>query len=242
MTQPTHPDERPLRLSIAHLLLWTLATAAWLAIGRESLTPAETPRERTAWSALLIFSSMFQGAAVCGVGLWLDATVRRRYRFPTEPGHWLLLASGAQGLTGLIVYAVWMLEPDSNLWPLYIVPTQTVGCMMALMALVRCCDAKRWTGMFVVNLAESALALVVTGLSVTFDYSINRQLFFIFFACLAECVPRPTALVVAVILDRRQWIRRDFAHWTGVAVIVGNSFLALASCVALLWSILYFGM
>ena len=105
--QPTAATAEGNRLSIAHLLLWITTTAAVFGFlqrhSPESSPPVssgdarldqirEQVREVERWEfiSMLTFAPAY-GVTLAGVILAAWRVATRRFGFPTQPGHWLLL-------------------------------------------------------------------------------------------------------------------------------------------------------
>src|SRR5437879_6422693 len=81
------------RLRIAHIMLWTACTAAYLAVQR--LWPPEcSVRVGDARLAFLAAFAFLAGPSLAALVL-LPVWRRAGHRFPSYPGEWLLLISGA---------------------------------------------------------------------------------------------------------------------------------------------------
>jgi hypothetical protein len=90
------------RLKIAHLLLWITTTAFFLSIARLEIRSWETVQPETAQEAFrnwLRITVMLATAPIAGAGISAVALAVYRWltgglRFPSQPGHVLLLAIG----------------------------------------------------------------------------------------------------------------------------------------------------
>jgi hypothetical protein len=94
------------RLTIAHLLLWTAATAFVVSVFPQHwlrtrlppfvIVPATEHVERQRlfekWSIVAV--SPFYGVAVASVVIAGSRLLQRRAGFPSQPGHWLLVQTG----------------------------------------------------------------------------------------------------------------------------------------------------
>ncbi len=106
--------EQP-RLGIIHLMLWTAGTAIVLTIDRiaQDLVPEESspldsirPWMSAAWAVVI-------GPAIA---TWA-VLIRRRLRgirFPTQPGEWLLLVSGASYVFSQLCTTIGQLTQDAD--------------------------------------------------------------------------------------------------------------------------------
>src|SRR5438105_8810694 len=81
------------RLRIAHIMLWTACTAAYLAVQRLWL-PEGSSRVGEARLAFLAAFAFLAGPSLAALVL-LPVWRRGGYRFPSYPGEWLLPISGA---------------------------------------------------------------------------------------------------------------------------------------------------
>ena len=96
----------PFHLTIAHLLLWTAATAFVVSIFPRDWLRTSLPlsgnmtaeelvaRQRLfeKWSVVAV--APFYGAAVTSVAIAGSRLLQRRSDFPVQPGHWLLVQTG----------------------------------------------------------------------------------------------------------------------------------------------------
>lgn len=96
----------PFRLTIAHLLLWTAATAFvvsifprdWLRMSLPlsgDMTAEElVARQRLFEKWSIVAVAPFYGAALTSVAIAGSRLLQRRTDFPAQPGHWLLVQTG----------------------------------------------------------------------------------------------------------------------------------------------------
>ena len=166
MSEPAHasagtasslPSARPTtenRLSIAHLLLWTTTTALILA-GLQLIKPEATfaedqqldpqllammarVRESYRWqhATILLFSPVY-GAAIAGAALAIWRLTTRRFGFPAQPGHWLLLMIAVSPV--VVIIARLQILP-----PLQLVVAHILWAGLALGAVMQRIGPRRW--------------------------------------------------------------------------------------------------
>ncbi len=106
------PSEEPQpphnRLTIAHLMLWTLGSAIILA-GFRAFAQQPQPDQGRISTILSIFYLAYclpLGAQVGSVALWGIQRWGGQRTFLTQPGHWLLLIEGISILLSWVGYAV----------------------------------------------------------------------------------------------------------------------------------------
>ncbi|MDX1946179.1 MAG: hypothetical protein SFU86_12340 [Pirellulaceae bacterium] len=220
------------RLGIAHLLLWTTATAiALAALGAVFPLPTAAMQEemflplqlfRRMWLQRMIAfaAAPAYGAALAGIGLALFRLVRRQPGFPSQPGHWLLLYAGVYFIE--IVGERWLKD-----WPL----NQTlVGavCMalvvgISLLAAWHVRQPLRWRIVFwmfaiaALWMATGMAIIQVVGMEVARD---NLAWFYFMPAILlfAGLWGGP----ICGLIDLFAAEKRDVFHWTGVVVAMAT--------------------
>src|SRR5436190_17187642 len=141
MSCPPAESPPPERLSIAHLMLWTLGSAISLGLYR-AITLAQRPDDR-----LTVVSQVFAliyclpaGARIGGVLLFAWKTLKGDRSFPTQPGHWLLVVEGISTLLLSLGWAATVLFAADQaqsfyLWPVSQVPNCVVTAVAYLAAL-----------------------------------------------------------------------------------------------------------
>jgi len=114
--EPSKPAiiEQP-RLGIIHLMLWTAGTAVALTIDRvaQDLVPEESSLVDPIQPGISAVWAICVGPAI---GAWAILVRRRLHgiRFPTEPGEWLLLVSGASYVFSQLCTTVGQLTQDAD--------------------------------------------------------------------------------------------------------------------------------
>lgn len=229
------------RLSIAHLLLWTAATGVVLAYLQTHKPPppeemhfasvlswpGTTPEAelkklqerysrlfRTQHAVALAVSPVY-GAALVGVALALWRLATRRFGFPVQPGHWLLMIIGS---LALLVAA----HPFVQQLPLspdgadFVLATAMTGVVIVATVVAR--EPLHW---------RCPLALSAGGLGIIdvayvigfFSSSIEPPLIFPLGPFAIAGVP--FVALYCTVLDVAEHRRYDVLHWVGVATLFG---------------------
>ena len=212
-------------------MLWTLGTAIALALFRPFLeTQAPSGSETAArYIAFQKFAALslipFGGASIAALIFAVVHRVRGGKRFPTQPGHWLLVVFGiSYVLTALMRLVLMPSSSGTNQALLYhwgqVAAVLVMICVQVIpVVLVR--DAPRWTIMFSVELLRRVVQLPISiGYAIVFSAAgLSRPAMrmvslvsgLIWFMVLAGSV------VLAVTLFREIHARpqRDYLHWAG---------------------------
>jgi hypothetical protein len=231
----------PIRLGIIHLIVWMASCAASLAILRLSTDESQLPPEYLLSTRLThAIVGIAYGTALGGLLLLVYRRVWHGAKFPSQPGHWLfllgtigLLLDGGALLAARLA-ARWWNPPHGLPFPEYWF-YQTLGWSLgaaigavALWYIARS-QPRRWTA-----LAVCVWLAVVTN-AVTHSLPLARELsgvsipwlfgtwFFgtgpYYYAALlrlcgdALCL---AMLLIAVVIEFRLRIPRDWLHWSGV--------------------------
>jgi hypothetical protein len=221
----------PLRLH--HFFTWTAATAGLLALG--SLFDQETDHVAHWWTLTWLPSLLWYSLALtcCGFGLhWR----RQGLPFPSQPGHAILLVGacgyilwiglsllflailGRSKLTEQLVDASWY-EWISNAYQVFVIASYVWFAWWSR-------PARRWQVFFLLQAMWTAdfyfidrilealliqpisnLEWIGPGLALGMRFVLQQM---------PGLIPG-TALVVAILLDRRDRIPRHWSHWAGVA-------------------------
>jgi hypothetical protein len=228
----TLPDSRN-RLTIGHLMLWMATTSVLLAIGQSDLATAGLSPERLEAMRVKVLVGSLAFAPLNG--LTIAAVVVLLYRrfvshrpFPTEPGHWLLLVLGGNMALSRIyhvVYLLWLRGHESEIpgWSVSFLRFSLNG-FVVLTAILGACFPHRgrtW------NLVIAALAvnsvLDIADSAIRQHIPATRQFLgstnWLYVGRAAFSLPGLLALV-AIVMDWRKKVHRDFLHWCGVGVVV----------------------
>ena len=111
-TPLTNPP--PLRLSILHLFFFMTGTALALLPARVFGNSENLPQFVFVY---FILTALCDGAAIASIGVWIERKLRGDRGFPSQPGHWALLASGLAAIVSLGMWLVVLLFRDS--WIFY---------------------------------------------------------------------------------------------------------------------------
>jgi hypothetical protein len=108
---PKNRDESKPRLGVLHLLVWILLNAVLFAMYRSWIEWAQSKP----WLVVLLVVQVIQMATAVGGGPVLFAVRRwRGFRFPVEPGEWILVAMGTDFLVrALLPRAIYTFLPHS---------------------------------------------------------------------------------------------------------------------------------
>jgi hypothetical protein len=222
--------EQPFRLSLAHLLLWTMTTAVALFLLRPTVPTDKKPfdaAEESANAAALVPAVVtvavapVYGVAILAVAmaLWVPLTCQGTLTV-RQPGHWLLLIVGAQFL-GVALYAwgIRFLQVGPPLPARHSIPggfaiAAGIGFLLFMVLL---------------------LFLAATEAQVPLRWKVSFRLFAAAYltsslcCCIMPLHPSPLPLVpatmllaflaatlIAAIIDMARGERRDLPHWLGV--------------------------
>lgn len=230
----TAPKRQPHeeRLTIALLMLWTATTA--VVLGFDRATNVQSNGQLGQLPRVMSFIT----SPLIGMGLSAWALMLWRWftdgpRFPTQPGHWLLLLFGFTSVTSLVLRAV-MLISLAGLrgfqWfvGIYFL-TELSAVVMYVVAIRSIRD--RWRWLFIIGLVTSAIGLassvlMLASYEMMMVISVIRQLLGWGF-CLGMC-----GIAIA---DIRDATRRDSLHWIGLGVVGGYLLYATAAPWLIRW-------
>src|SRR5262245_22197408 len=163
------------RLTIAHLMLWTLGCAIALGFYREITMAQQPPGNRSAM-AFQVFGLLYcipAGARIGSVLLFGWMICRGDKSFPTQPGHWLLLNEGISHLLSwLCRSAVILLAGVENRSPALIWASLIPNCVLTAIAYgvalsQSSSESRFWRVTFWLLLLEhAAAAFTVTAMSI----------------------------------------------------------------------------
>lgn len=199
----------------------------------------------------LVFGLLY-GTALSGLGLLVWRRLRGRSTFPSMPGHWLLVFAGigfiVDGLTAWLARRI-LFGNDRGLDPHWL--HQTLGWNAAAAVALVCCFVRdmplRWriftvgVGLtFLANAATHSLAVVAQLSPLLLGRPLIMGSWPYYYGPFARVLGETTCLFVLsplVWMDAATVPRRDWLHWSGVAVIVG---LAIADVTQnVLWLVRY---
>jgi hypothetical protein len=229
----------PNRLAIGHLLLWTAATAVVFAAlvtieerdaGRNNRRSEFGLRMHRAHYVLALAVAPAHGAALAGMVLAGWRTMMQRWGFPTQPGHWLLIASGILPLAFLAAQLNHV--PGQSFASVQICWIGLVGTAVLVTTAVQFVDRPlRWARAFLVG--SWGLLLLSFQLIVAMVLFNGDTWFFWYVLNLVLSIPAVAAILlafVASLLDLRCAERWDPLHWIGLAtfwIIVSHPIIGL---------------
>ena len=225
-TRPAEPE----RLSITHLLIWTALSAVLLAIDRAT---SQLPHlETSAFGQMIafIYAPLF-GAGVFALLLAAWRATNGGPRFPSQPGHWLLVISGIQSLLHLSIGLIVAVAQLGVSWELLQLGRlcEELACGTLLVLAIR--DSRRsWRVAFVCGLISYVFSLAGTALMQfgVFDFSPEREEGYLHWLTLLVCL-------CAVFDDCLTRAPRDYLHWMGLAVRFSYLSLVTAMPYLLRW-------
>ncbi|WP_254512745.1 hypothetical protein [Anatilimnocola floriformis] len=224
MSDPFSPIDQRLkqpheeRLSIGLLLLWTAVTAALLGYDRATSQPSNG--ELGSFPLLMAF--VVSPLVAVGLSAWV-LMLWRWYTegppFPSQPGHWLLLAFGFTSVATLLMRMMTFISLTGLPGSSFYVGVNFVALAFAMILNIAASIATRdrWRILFAIGVAANALAIfmmLLLRLDFQFLVAVNllRQLLGWGYGL---------ALLVLAVADLRQGVRRDNVHWIGVIVVAG---------------------
>jgi len=215
--------EQP-RLGIIHIMLWTAGCAVLLG-AQQALMDWEEPdwsmERRIFVQGLWVVYAIVYGTGIGGLGIFVARRIRG-IPYPIHPGHWILLAMGILTALGFVSWAIIELlvprdahEIRQHLQFLFEATSNVVGATIFCFPAWRLREGTRWTFYF-------AAEIVIYGLA--FHLCWMHCFHFIFWpsywdARMAFNVIGLIILCLSVILDFRVRRRREWLHYTGVAVV-----------------------
>jgi hypothetical protein len=225
---PPRPCLPPLRLH--HFFAWTAVSAALLALSRAfNLGPV---RIAPWWTITQLPSDFLFSLALtcCGFGLYWR---RRGLNVPSQPGHGLLLTHAVGYIFSMGLSLLWLatFDPESSInrlqplmkWLTYGATLVTAGLNVWLAWWTR--PARRWQVFYLITALVtgnayhnrildavlispvSNLEWIGPGLATGMRFTITQM----------PWIAPAVALIVAVVLDRRDRIPRHWSHWAGIA-------------------------
>lgn len=235
-TESPFAVERTPRLSILHLMLWTLCSAVYLTLIRAiySLQGDMPSGYATIQDASSVLQGIITGAVFAGAIVLVSTRARIGPPMLRHPGHWFLVISALVHLIYVPVLFVSMLLMGrfgmgrSLLWIyglVFVIP------LIAYSVAARRDRTYRWKVLFVA-LAVMALAQCIHLGAIGFVAGRIGSWFVVLSAISSWGSLLLAGAVVAVsIVDLVAGLRRDWLHWTGVVTHVA------ASSIALLWMV-----
>lgn len=203
------------RISIALLMLWTTMSAVLLAIDRA--TDSGDPNRVAGiskWVALA-YAPIF-GAGMSALALAIFRYLTDGPRFPSQPGHWVLMIAGILSL-GSIFLRVIVLSTRTpfgfNYHWYVLLRIITLLTSLVLFELAVRAQRDHWRIVFRLNLVVSTVVLLALLLELV-SGSLSRVFRFELYL---TWLPT-TAMTIAAIVDRVRRTPRDDLHWAGIII------------------------
>ena len=229
---PSTAGPPPLRIGIAHLMLWILNCGLVLTGYRLLNDPAEIlPEDR-------LFADVFQLVMSMGYSLALTALIvllARRWRgdrrFPTHAGHWLVivgaiaLAIDGGSLAIVKLYAAWQGRSWSDYWSAYQAGAWGLGTAVGLAVLAAVRMEWRWRAVFASIVAFASLS-VVEHTAAAFGVHLRLPHDFLALTILGLGI---AAIVAAAVVDLAHRVARDWLHWSGGLAWLSLSAMQIAT-------------
>jgi hypothetical protein len=239
--RPFVPSEEPQpRLGIAHLMLWMVGSAIVLTAMRGF---DQRNLEESSQSILLIFRCLLAcvyGIAVAAVFLSVSRRLCGGPRFPTSPGHFLLCFIGVTVLVQLAQYLYVTWNRDREIVALF----GTVGAAQFIQSMVttavaawcamQCHQPRRWL-IFFALLASARFLQADTSTICNSMILWDRPAQWLHFIALLGV---GVCSQVAIMLDAKMRVPRDWLYWAGVFVWIG-SYLASVTFSVTQWFIIF---
>ena len=232
---------QPPRLGIIHLLAWTGVMAVLLKYGQAmEMLQADTeslarPTLETAQSILRSAYAAVGAAGLVGAAVLLMTKIRRTPG-NFQPGHWILLINSAAMLMSYLNWSLLVLlrelHPADFTW--HFLSYALIGLFHAggyLVATWQATAPRRWKAYFLLRvlvLLLQSLALVVAALIDEY-YLLSRGWSLVWSASVG------IGLLAVVLFDLMKQARRDWLHWTGVAIVATVVLLQVGWWIALKW-------
>ncbi len=236
----TNTPQRPFpHLAISDLLVLTL-TAAFGMVWSEALGGGEPLAGTSHWAAQLAatalqaFRGLLLGVELFGFAVVVRELFRGRPLRTLSPGHWWFVVAGPQRLLDGVHYliAVWgliqfnivgqwrTLENAANV-PIYLV---IVACWLGAAIFM---TSWRWRAVFAIKSLEQAVWLLYyvhrSARNAGLANTPNIPAFHFYGVSGTLVICQMAALLVAVAVDFRQRVKRDWLHYLGVAVIFAEA-------------------
>lgn len=233
MPPSAHPPQPP--LSIAHLLVWTAATAVVLRLGRHDGSTVQFPQ----WYQSLLIAQELVSSPIGGVAVSsLLLSVYRRLTcgplFPSQPGHWLLVTCGIKTIGAclpIVIFLHFRVDVRSPLIGYLLLTAGYIGgAAAAVVGSWRLRDRRVWR---LLLLAAGLLDLLTAAVCWWIAFLANG----LPPKLLVEALQSTGGLLLALLLsimvgaELVRGVRRDWWHWVGVAISLIQPVLTFASIV-----------
>ncbi|WP_425617364.1 hypothetical protein NA78x_001038 [Anatilimnocola sp. NA78] len=221
----------PERITIGILMLWTAMSAVLLAFDRAT---NDFWSGRIGWLSQVVafFYAPLWGSHTAAVVLMVWRYMTDGPRFPTQPGHWLLVIGGVHA-TATIFLSMVVLS-TLNTWgyagPIYeVLRLLTLALATVLYCLPLRTFQQMWGAAFVCGAVTQGVILLVNVGSMLFA----RNNFLVFRIEFVTTWVVLGAILLAVISDLRCGQRRDSLHTVGIFATIAMQLLITAIPLAL---------
>ena len=225
---PATPAMTP-RLSILHIMLWTLCSAVYLTLIRAMNAQQQLP---ASYAVIRQSTSVLQGIVMGAVfaAAMVLAHARLRYGSPLtrHPGHWLVLIISVTTFTYLVVITAFSALALPFARGVFTATYSAMATAQVIGYLIASWSSKRssWRPLFAtLALLEALRALVYLGM--LFDQS-NIRIW-----ASTSALPNWGRVIVCgwmmvlSLRDLRRGQRRDWLHWTGIAAFIASTGIVL---------------
>ncbi len=208
-------------------------SAVWLGFNRATIIPGDGQLVIFYRVMAFCYAPLFgAGAAAFVLLVW------RAYsggpRFPTQPGHWLLLIGGVAGVVSLGVRAILALTMAGLPGTPLFLAIRVLGLLAAgiLYPLAMRDSRGVWRGVFCLGWAITILSLLAT-MFVAMDMGFRLWMLFQIDQVLQWILT--LAVIVAAVIELNSTTRRDYLHWTGIVVRIASTALGIAVPFLIRW-------
>jgi hypothetical protein len=159
-------------------------------------------------------SAPIYGVALAGGVLAIWNAVALKFRFPTQPGHWLLVVIAALAL-------LWAGSPLLARLPLSADGCDFVLAMlmaMAVLAATVMIRVNHWR--FPLALGAAGLGILCLAFATSFAFW-SHERWDLFVLGMLFIAAAPLAALISIYIDALTSESRDVLHWTGVATLYG---------------------
>lgn len=208
------------RLQIIHLLLWTTATALVLAIDRKTSEPSNGELGKFPLIMALGYSPLI-GAGLAAWMLMFWRVWSDGPRFPSQPGHWLLLLTGIAGVVQQLVRVMLATSAAGTASIQAWLAIRLLGIVAAIVVYVLAIRESSgiWRSVFWLGLIANVASLLLTCAGFFHGESLMAWLL-------------TAVILIATVVDFRAGTRRDYLHWLGI--FVRFAYLALITAIPFL--------
>lgn len=229
---PAATEPPRIRLSILHLMLWTVGSALILASFRALSSPiAELPKEMAQLQPFYHLAySLTLGAQVGSVLLFAVRRLNRQGGFPEQPGHWLLLVEGISAMLMFAGYGVFLLGFDADAANVYLFYALQIPNVLACsigygLAFTRTTTGTPWRlSLGTIAVIYCIQVCLYVASAMTLSWQVSGGSWYRIWELPQNCLGLTLAVAVLAgsLADWRNHAQRDLLHWAGVATFISN--------------------